>query len=58
VLEPLGGRVTVTSAALASAGFTSADFNHDGFVDDKDVEYLSAQAVSLSPLAMHTGGAP
>ena len=57
-LEPLGGRVKAGNASLSKSGFGSADLNNDGFVDTLDVEFISAQAVSLSPLAMHTGGAP
>jgi hypothetical protein len=57
-LEPLGGRVKAGNASLSKSGYGSADLNNDGFVDDLDVEFISAQAVRLSPLAMHTGGAP
>lgn len=54
-LEPLGGRVKASSEALAKAGFSLADLNGDGYVDDLDVELIAARAVSLVPLAS-TGG--
>jgi|GEM_PF-6662897 len=51
-LEPRSGRVKASDAPVVAAGFSGADLNADGVIDDRDVERLLVDATRVvAPVA-------